>query len=370
VPQIVSPELWEMANRALDMNRRSASRNSKHEYLLSGLIRCATCGRVWTGTASWAYSGHPKPEDRDKHKRIYYYRYRCGINRRLREERDEVGCQQKMIRASVLDTAVWQIVCEVLTQPQLILELLDRDFESRHNKQLREQIELIEHELARIEREFERERAAYLAGAYTPSEYAQIRSKLRDRNDQLIIDKRRVEGSMLTAEQVEAQKNMIVEIAEHARRIGLGLDAPFEVRKAVIRTLIDEIILDANAGEFELRGVIRGKHQIPAKIPDTSTARIEHISVEMSAAQSSRTVEEIWAHSKMAEEDRQMLQEKSWREGVRASCPNCEAPLAKNVKFCPECGAKIKGDPHCTECGSKLLPGAKFCPECGTKVGG
>lgn len=94
------------------------------------------------------------------------------------------------------------------------------------------------------------------------------------------------------------------------------------------------------------------------------------LGVEMSAAQSSRTVEEIWAHSKMAEEDRQMLQEKSWREGVRASCPNCEAPLAKNVKFCPECGAKIKGDPHCTECGSKLLPGAKFCPECGTKVGG
>jgi hypothetical protein len=29
--------------------------------------------------------------------------------------------------------------------------------------------------------------------------------------------------------------------------------------------------------------------------------------VEMAAAQASRTVEEIWAHSKMAEEDREML---------------------------------------------------------------
>jgi len=92
------------------------------------------------------------------------------------------------------------------------------------------------------------------------------------------------------------------------------------------------------------------------------------LGVEMSAAQSSRTVEEIWAHSKMAEEDREMLQEKSWREGVRATCPNCESPLAKNVKFCPECGANIKSSTHCTECGVELQPGAKFCAECGTKV--
>ena len=88
----------------------------------------------------------------------------------------------------------------------------------------------------------------------------------------------------------------------------------------------------------------------------------------MSAAQSSRTVEEIWAHSKMAEEDRQMLTEKSWREGVRATCPECEATLATNAKFCPECGAKIKGERHCTECGAKLAEGAKFCAECGTKA--
>jgi len=92
------------------------------------------------------------------------------------------------------------------------------------------------------------------------------------------------------------------------------------------------------------------------------------LGVEMSAAQSSRTVEEIWAHSKMAEEDREMLQEKSWREGVRATCPNCESPLAKNVKFCPECGANIKSSTHCSECGVELQPGAKFCTECGTKV--
>jgi len=92
------------------------------------------------------------------------------------------------------------------------------------------------------------------------------------------------------------------------------------------------------------------------------------LGVEMAAAQSSRTVEEIWAHSKMAEEDREMLTEKSWREGVRASCPFCNAPLAEKVKFCPECGEKIDATKHCTECGAKLSPGIKFCSDCGKKV--
>lgn len=92
------------------------------------------------------------------------------------------------------------------------------------------------------------------------------------------------------------------------------------------------------------------------------------LGVEMAAAQSSRTVEEVWAHSQMAEEDREMLKEESWRAGVRATCPNCNAPLAANVKFCPECGAKIQAQAHCIHCGAKLSPGAKFCAECGGKV--
>lgn len=91
------------------------------------------------------------------------------------------------------------------------------------------------------------------------------------------------------------------------------------------------------------------------------------LGVEMSAAQASRSVEEVWAHAAMAEEDKKLAGE-NWRETIRASCPNCEAPLATNAKFCPECGAKLKAAAHCTECGAKLTPGAKFCPECGTAV--
>jgi hypothetical protein len=91
------------------------------------------------------------------------------------------------------------------------------------------------------------------------------------------------------------------------------------------------------------------------------------LGIEMSAAQASRSVEEVWAHAAMSEEDKQ-LAEGNWRETIRASCPECGAPQATNAKFCPDCGAKLKAASHCPECGVKLQPGAKFCGDCGHKV--
>jgi len=93
------------------------------------------------------------------------------------------------------------------------------------------------------------------------------------------------------------------------------------------------------------------------------------LGVEMSAAQASRSVEEVWAHAAMSEEDKK-LAEGNWRETIVATCPQCETPLATNAKFCPNCGFKLKTEAHCTQCGAKLEPGSKFCGECGAKVGG
>lgn len=89
--------------------------------------------------------------------------------------------------------------------------------------------------------------------------------------------------------------------------------------------------------------------------------------VEMAAAQASKSVEEVWAHAAMSEEDKK-LAAGNWRENIRASCPECEAPLQSNAKFCPECGARLKAKTECPSCGEKLTPGAKFCPECGQKL--
>jgi len=61
------------------------------------------------------------------------------------------------------------------------------------------------------------------------------------------------------------------------------------------------------------------------------------LGVEMAAAQADKSVEEVWAHAKMAEEDKH-LTEADWREGITASCPSCGAPQATNARFCAHCG--------------------------------
>jgi len=91
------------------------------------------------------------------------------------------------------------------------------------------------------------------------------------------------------------------------------------------------------------------------------------LGVEMSAAQASRSVEEVWAHAEMAEEDKK-LEKENWKDVIRASCPKCGCSLEKNLKFCPECGEKLTSSKHCPECGEKLSTNAKFCISCGRKL--
>lgn len=50
------------------------------------------------------------------------------------------------------------------------------------------------------------------------------------------------------------------------------------------------------------------------------------------------------------------------------TCPSCGTTLATQVKFCPDCGAKVQPKGACAGCGATLVPGTKFCGECGSKV--
>ena len=50
VPSIVDTDVWQQAQRCLDQNKQRASRNNtKHDYLLRGMIVCE-CKCHWTAT--------------------------------------------------------------------------------------------------------------------------------------------------------------------------------------------------------------------------------------------------------------------------------------------------------------------------------
>ena len=59
-------------------------------------------------------------------------------------------------------------------------------------------------------------------------------------------------------------------------------------------------------------------------------------------------------------------QNQAGKQTQTKTCPNCNAVLHGNPKFCPECGQKLKL--VCSDCGTEVKANAKFCPECGRKL--
>lgn len=50
------------------------------------------------------------------------------------------------------------------------------------------------------------------------------------------------------------------------------------------------------------------------------------------------------------------------------NCPECNALLDDDTKFCHNCGIKIDQIQRCPKCDSEIEAGAKFCSECGAVV--
>src|SRR5471030_3139693 len=111
VPAIVSEELFLLAERRLEDNRRFSARRTKEPSLLQGLIACRRCG--------YAFFRAPK-KDRDGRKYVYY---RCaGSSYKRRHGR---VCHNRPVRQDHLDRLVWEHVTRLMSDPVLIRRELD-----------------------------------------------------------------------------------------------------------------------------------------------------------------------------------------------------------------------------------------------------
>jgi len=118
VPTIVSDEIFEYAEELLKRNKQLSRRNTKEPTLLQGLLVCSECG----------YSLY-KSSTRTSKRKIYYYR--CFGSDDYRFENGRV-CNNRPIRQDYLDELVWEHVIELLENPVLISEEIER----RHQEAL------------------------------------------------------------------------------------------------------------------------------------------------------------------------------------------------------------------------------------------
>jgi len=106
-PAIIDADLFEAAQAQLRRNRERAKRNTKHQYLLTGHIRCASCHRKYWGMM-WYYR---------------YYYYRCSGSLPMVSP---VRCGNRNLRADKIEALIWQKVEELISQPRVVLAELER----------------------------------------------------------------------------------------------------------------------------------------------------------------------------------------------------------------------------------------------------
>lgn len=243
VPRIVSDKVWDDAQRAMKQNQATASRNSKREYLLTGLTKCAHCGRAYIVGSRGSMA--QKSGDRgDQY-------YRCS-----REEHKKLNCPQRGITVRKLEAAVWNAVLSIILDTSLVSESLDRKLNSDSNDQLMSDIGYIKKRLEELPERDLKAKRAYNADIYTLDEFSAERKLIKQQQHELETQLQALEKKLVTPEHVAEQKQFLMAVCEKAKGMNLDGVVPFEAKRRIIRLMVDKITVDTVNGVFGLDGVI------------------------------------------------------------------------------------------------------------------
>jgi site-specific DNA recombinase len=250
VPPIVSTELWEAANRVLEKNKDMGRRNAKNPFLLTGLIECATCGSSFVGGRK-VYTKRGKTYNLTN--------YRCGAkNHRMPVISKAIGCNQRQVSCRIIDNAVWEVVAQVLLNPSILIDSLDREYMSESNQEITTQIEWLRSQISDVDRDDGLLYKAYMVGVFDENEYKEKRKSLKERTASYVEEIEKLKKRMLTEEALEEKKLLVMLMAAHAKAKGVTPDLPFDQKQALIKTVVDRIVLNANENTFKIIGIVNG----------------------------------------------------------------------------------------------------------------
>ncbi|CAN5521637.1 hypothetical protein BH23CHL2_BH23CHL2_07770 [soil metagenome] len=112
VPALIERDVWEAAQDQLRRNKRQSRRNNRNPeatLLRAGFVRCGHCGRAMVAKIDGTHRGYAYPG------------YRC-----CGRQHQADSCPMPRIVAHKLDTAVWEHVRRILTDPQIVADELER----------------------------------------------------------------------------------------------------------------------------------------------------------------------------------------------------------------------------------------------------
>jgi site-specific DNA recombinase len=231
VPAIVSEDVFELASRRLQENRRFAARRTKEPTLLQGLLVCESCGYAYYRTAAV----------RTTARKIYYYR--CIGSDNFRFETGRV-CQSQPIRQDYLDEVVWKHATQLLSDPTIIRRELDRRLEElRSTSPVTREKSRLERELAKATASVGRLLQGYQEGLLTIEELRTRMPDVRRREATLREQLTALEGQRIDQERC-------LKLAENldsfrARLRDAAATSTIQDRQRIVRLVIREVLVGA-----------------------------------------------------------------------------------------------------------------------------
>lgn len=227
VPALVSRETFELAQERLRLNKQLSARHTRHPSVLQGLVVCAHCGYAFYRVSCLGPRG-----------RVRYYR--CGG----RDRRGPQGpvCRARPIRVEQLDQVVWEQVWQLLKQPELVREEIQRRLqEYRQSRPVEQRKEKVAAELARLHQQTDKLLDAYQEQLLDLEELRRRAPQLKQREQALEKELQSLNLQALEQDRLAEMNISMERFMEQLRHSAQQLDV--EQKQKIVRLLVREVVV-------------------------------------------------------------------------------------------------------------------------------
>jgi hypothetical protein len=154
----------------------------------------------------------------------------------------------------MLESAVWRVIDEFLLSPGKMIAALETDLFSEKNQSVGDQIAYLDGEIAKLQTEDEKLYKAYMLDVFDAQEFADKRRMLKDRQNRLNIELKRLKPTHMTKQQFESEKAQMIDTVAKLRKELPNFQPSFGLKRKLLKQYVDVIRFDTNAGTFSIEG--------------------------------------------------------------------------------------------------------------------
>jgi site-specific DNA recombinase len=235
VPAIVAEDIWQKAQKTLTANVLFSRRNSGHQYLLRGVMKCGLCGLTYIGVANRRPSG----------KEEFYYRCNGKHGTRGLFGANGHRCPSKDVNGSFLEQMIWSDVEGFLRNPGAVVEQLEQRIaaESRDSHRSKDRLKKLEADLAAKTGERDRILELYRKGRITDADLDRQMDQIGQEEARLLANVEDVTATLRGVTDGEAQLQSAQATLE---KLGDRLDAgiSWEVKRQLVEALVGGVRID------------------------------------------------------------------------------------------------------------------------------